>query len=350
MPGSPVTTTIPPAEAILASSSRRPTSGMLRLGAGRGGEPGPERWRPADAPARLLHRRPRLRAQLALEELPAVLVLPHAPRGSGRAARRGGSGRRGPRPRRGRRRCGGGRGRRRVRWRRGRCVSSARIATWAWRRRSRSAMHHCWKRKQAGRSRPSTNWPRNSDAHSSRVSVVAVRGAHSRSRSTRAPSGADLDVLAAGDEVRREGGAQLGQRPAELRARIVRPFPQEIAEPLAQVGPARGHEVGDESACLLRGRKRHALPVANDVQLAEKTDLEHGACADSKPPTVPRFEHQVERRGRRPPERGEAATGGHLAQPRLTRLRAEGQADFLRARGRRADHRGGRSNRRGRRG
>ena len=60
----------------------------------------------------------------------------------------------------------------------------------------------------------------------------------------------DLHVFASGHEVRLEERSQLRQGPAELRPRIVRPVPEEVAQPLAPLRAACPDEVGDEGPGL----------------------------------------------------------------------------------------------------
>jgi hypothetical protein len=59
-----------------------------------------------------------------------------------------------------------------------------------------------------------------------------------------------LHVLASGHEVRVEERAQLRQRPAELRPRVVRSVPEEVAQALAPLGAACADEVGEEGPGL----------------------------------------------------------------------------------------------------
>lgn len=53
----------------------------------------------------------------------------------------------------------------------------------------------------------------------------------------------------------------------------------------------------------------------------------------------PRFVDDIERRLRRSPELTESGSGRHLAHPRFPGLRAQGEADLLVQRRRRAQHR-----------
>jgi hypothetical protein len=116
-----------------------------------------------------------------------------------------------------------------------------------------------------------------------RQSVEAVLGGRARAQ--------DVDPRALGHERHRlavgaqplaarrvDQRAQLGQRPAQLRGRVVGAVPEQLAQMLAAVRTARQDQVGEQRARRARRRQRRGVTVAQHGDLAEEAQLERRLC------------------------------------------------------------------------
>ena len=94
--------------------------------------------------------------------------------------------------------------------------------------------------------------------------------------------GVDLDphLLAVGDEpgfaAHVDQRAQLAERPAQRRARVVRHLPQQLAQPLAPLRPGAKDEVAEQRARLARGGQRQCLPVPGNRDGTDGLNAERG--------------------------------------------------------------------------
>ncbi|WP_245451761.1 hypothetical protein [Mesorhizobium waimense] len=68
-------------------------------------------------------------------------------------------------------------------------------------------------------------------------------------------------------------GTDLAQRPSQRSARIVRQFPENLAQPLAPVRATGQHQIGQQRARLLGRRQVELASVRHDTQFAQKADL-----------------------------------------------------------------------------
>ncbi len=90
----------------------------------------------------------------------------------------------------------------------------------------------------------------------------------------------EFNSLAISNEIVVEQRTELRQTPAQLRARIVWSLPQQLANALAQLRAAGGHQIREQRTRFLGRRKRDGRAVPLHLQLAKEPDLEHIGSAD----------------------------------------------------------------------